>query len=153
MRPCLHLSFLLLIGATAPLPAQSTVTGLRDLDFGIVIRGVQTSVSPSDPIRSGRFYARHIVNRPVQVRFTLPTTLARVGGGGTLPISFGNTDAIAQGTAPGSTPVVFNPASPRVFVLRSSPDFYLNLGGRVSPAAAQPTGSYRGTVTLTCNFF
>lgn len=153
MRPCLLLPLLLLAAAVTPVAGQSTVTGIRDLNFGVVIRGVQTTVAPGDPIRSGRFYARHVLNRPVQLRFTLPTTLARVGGGGTLPISFGANDAIAQGTAGNSVPATFNPNSPRTFVLRTSADFYVNLGGRVSPAAGQATGAYRGTVTLTCTFF
>ena len=153
MRPCLLLQLLLLIATATPAAGQSTVTGIRDLNFGVVIRGVQTSVPPSDPIRSGRFYVRHILNRQVQLRFTLPTTLARVAGGGTLPISFAATDAIAQGTAGSSVPVTFNPNNTQTFTLVSSADFYVNLGGRVSPAAGQATGAYRGTVTLTCTFF
>jgi hypothetical protein len=153
MRRCAaFLSFVLALAA-APLAGQSQVTGIRDLAFGIVIRGVQTSVSPNDPVRSGRFYVRHVLNRPVQLRFTLPTQLARVGGGGNLPISFSNTDAVAQGTAPSSVPVVFNPNNPQTFILRTSADFYVNLGGRVSPAANQASGNYRGTVVLACNFF
>jgi hypothetical protein len=142
-----------LMASAAPLAGQSTVTGVRDLAFGIVIRGVPTSVTPNDPIRSGRFYVRHRLNRQVQVRFTLPTQLPRVGGGGNLPISFGPADAIAQGTAPTSRPVTFNPNGARTFNLVTSADFFINLGGRVSPAANQPTGNYRGTVTLTCTFF
>lgn len=151
MLRCLLLLFL--VGVATPLAGQSLVTGVRDLDFGPVIRGVPAAVSPADPIRSGRFYARHQLNRPVQLRFTLPTQLPKVGGGPGLPITFGATDAIAQGTAPNSLPVVFNPNSPRTFRLVSSADFFVNLGGRVNPTAGQPTGAYRGTVTLTCNFF
>lgn len=136
-----------------PLAGQSTVSGVRDLGFGAVIRGVQATVSPGDPVRSGRFYVVHRLNRQVQVRFTLPTQLARVGGGGNLPISFSTTDAIARGTAPSSAPVTFDPNTARTFNLVTSPDFYVNLGGRVSPAANQATGSYRGTVVLTCTFY
>jgi hypothetical protein len=153
MRRCAaFLSFALVLAAT-PLAGQSQVTGIRDLAFGIVIRGVQTTVSPNDAIRSGRFYVRHVLNRPVQLRFTLPTQLARVGGGGNLPISFSSTDALALGTGPTSVPVLFNPNNPQTFILRTSADFYVNLGGRVSPAANQPSGNYRGTVVLACNFF
>jgi hypothetical protein len=152
MRQCL-LILLLLLGFSASSAAAQTVTGVRDLNFGVVIRGVQTSVVPADPIKSGRFYVRHIINRQVQVRLTLPTTLARVAGGGTLPISFAATDAFAQGTAGSSVPVTFNPNNTQTFTLTTSADFYVNLGGRVSPSAAQATGAYRGTVTLTCTFF
>lgn len=152
MRSCLPI-LLMLLGVTASSAAAQTVTGVRDLNFGIVIRGVQTTVAPNDAIKSGRFYVRHAIGRQVQVRFTLPTTLARVAGGGTLPITFSATDAIAQGTAGNSVPLTFNPNNTQTFNLVTSADFYINLGGRVSPAAGQATGAYRGTVTLTCTFF
>ncbi|HEY7683879.1 MAG TPA: hypothetical protein VH879_14630 [Gemmatimonadales bacterium] len=153
MRRCFALLVLALIAVTRPLTGQSQVTGIRNLAFGVVIRGVQTSVAPADPIKSGRFYVRHQLNRQVRVAFTLPTQLPRVGGGGNLPITFRATDAIAQGTAGNSVPVTFNPNNPITFTLTTSADFYLNLGGRVSPAAGQATGNYQGTVTLTCTFF
>ena len=152
-RCFLAVAFAALWVAARPLAAQSTVTGVRNLDFGPVIRGVPSSVSPNDPIRSGRFYVRHIIGRQVQVRFTLPTQLARVAGGANLPISFGTTDAVAKGTAPTSNPVTFNPNNTQTFTLVTSADFFVNLGGRVSPAAGQATGAYQGTITLTCTFF
>jgi hypothetical protein len=152
MRPCLWLVPLFLTFATAPAAGQ-TVTGLRDLNFGVVIRGVQTTVAPADPIKSGRFYVRHALGRQVQVRFTLPTRLNRVGGGPNLRISFAATDAIAQGTSGGSVPVTFDPNNTQTFTLVTSADFFVNLGGRVSPTPGQQTGDYRGTVTLTCTFF
>lgn len=154
MHRCLtSLAFIALCVASQPLAAQSTVTGIRNLAFGPVIRGVPSSVSPNDPIRSGRFYIRHIIGRQVQVRFTLPTRLNRVAGGGNMPITFGATDAVARGTAPTSVPVTFNPNAARTFNLVTSADFFVNLGGRVSPAAGQATGAYTGTITLTCTFF
>ncbi|MEO8634408.1 MAG: hypothetical protein ABI587_03925 [Gemmatimonadales bacterium] len=152
-RCLIVLSCLALATATRPLAAQSTVTGIRNLDFGPVIRGVPSSVSPNDPIRSGRFYVKHIINRQVQVQFTLPTRLNRVAGGGNMPITFATTDAVAKGTAPTSNPVTFNPNTTITFTLTSSADFFINLGGRVSPAAGQATGAYAGTITLTCTFF
>lgn len=152
MRRCAFPLLLALIAAP-PLRAQSQVTGLRNLAFGPVIRGVPASVAPGDPVRSGRFYVRHRLNRQVRIQFTLPTRLTRVGGGGNLPISFGTTDGIAQGTAPSSVPVVFNPNTAQTFTLVTSADFHVNLGGRVTPAAAQATGNYTGTVTLTVTFF
>lgn len=152
MRSC-FLSLTLALLTASPLVGQSSVTGIRNLDFGAVIRGVQTSVSPNDPVRSGRFYVRHVLNRQVQVRFTLPNRLTRVAGGGNLPISFGTTDAVAKGTAPTSNPLTFNPNNTQTFTLVSSADFYINLGGRVSPAANQATGAYSGTIVLTCTFF
>lgn len=152
MRRCVFPLLLALIAAL-PLRAQSQVTGLRNLAFGPVIRGVPASVAPNDPVRSGRFYVRHQLNRQVRIQFTLPTRLTRVGGGGNLPISFGTTDGIAQGTAPSSVPVVFNPNAAQTFTLVTSADFNVSLGGRVTPGAGQATGNYTGTVTLTVTFF
>lgn len=152
MRRCAFLLLSALLAAT-PLAGQSTVTGIRDLAFGIVIRGVQTTVAPADPVKSGRFYVRHRLNRQVRIQFTLPTQLARVGGGGNLPITFPNNSGIAQGTAGNSVPLTFNPNVAQTFNLVTSADFFVNLGGRVSPATNQATGNYRGTVTLTVTFF
>ena len=153
MRRCLLISVFALTAVVRPLAGQSQVTGIRNLAFGAVIRGVQTTVAPSDPIKSGRFYVRHQINHQVQLRFTLPTQLPRVGGGANLPISFSATDGIAQGTAGSSLPVTFNPNNTQTFTLVTSADFYVNLGGRVSPAANQTTGSYQGSIVLTCTFF
>ncbi len=152
MRRCAFLLLSALLAA-APLAGQSTVTGVRDLAFGVVIRGVQTTVAPTDPVKSGRFYVRHVLNGRVRVQFNLPTRLTRVGGGGNLTINFPNNGAIAQGTAGNSVPVTFNPHAAQTFNLTTSPDFFVNLGGRVSPAANQATGNYIGTVTLTVTFF
>jgi hypothetical protein len=152
MRSCL-LSLSLALLTASSLVGQSTVTGVRGLDFGVVIRGVPNAVSPNDPIRSGRFYVRHMLTHQVQVRFTLPTRLSRVAGGANLAITFGTTDAVAQGTAPTSLPVTFNPHNTQTFTLATSADFYVNLGGRVAPTAGQATGMYSGTVVLTCTFF
>lgn len=153
MRRCVVPLALALIAATTPLAGQSQVTGVRNLAFGVVIRGVPNTVAPNDPIRSGRFYVRHQLNRQVRIRFTLPAQLARVGGGGNLAIRFGAGDAIAQGTAANSVPVTFNPHNQQTFTLVTSADFYVNIGGQVTPGANQATGNYLGTITLTCTFF
>jgi hypothetical protein len=149
MKPLLTaLAFLL---CASPLVAQNTCSGVRDLAFGPVVRGVQNTVVPTDPIKSGRFYIRYILNRNIRVQFALPTRLTRAGGGN-LPITFTTTSAIAQGTGPSSTPVPFDPNTAITFQLVSSADFYINLGARVSPAANQALGNYSGTITLTCTF-
>lgn len=136
-----------------PLAGQSSVTGMQDLAFGVVIRGVTTSVAPTDPVRRGRFYVTHILGHQVTLRFTLPNRLDRIGGGANMPINFGPNDGIAVGTAGNSVPVSFNPHGNRTYTLTTSADFNVYLGGRVSPAANQATGSYVGTITLTCTFF
>ncbi len=154
MSKCFRfLPLLALCLVARPLAGQSSVTGMQNLAFGIVIRGVATSVSPNDPVRRGRFYIRHIINHQIGLRFTLPNRLNRVGGGGNMPISFAATDGIAHGTAGNSVPLTFNPNNNQTFNLVTSADFNVYLGGRVSPAANQATGNYTGTITLTCTFF
>jgi hypothetical protein len=153
MHRCLAAAFLLLAASTEDLAGQ-TVTGIRDLDFGFVVRGVASTVSPSDPIRSGRFYIKYVVGGRVKVNFTLPAALNRVGGGATLAIQFRNGDAAWQETAPGSAFTVFNPNGvSNIHPLVASPDMYVYLGGRVSPTASQLTGAYTGTVVLIATFF
>ena len=110
-------------------------------------------MAPTDPVRRGRFYIRHILNHQVGLRFTLPLKLDRVGGGSSMPINFGANDLMIQGTASGSPPEFFNPHGNQNYQLDTTPDIYLNLGGQVSPGATQPTGTYLGTITLTCVFF
>lgn len=141
----------LFLVAASPLAAQTTCAGMRDLAFGPVVRGVQATVVPTDPIKSGRFYIRYILNRNVRVQFTLPTRLTRTGGGN-LPITFTTTSAVAQGTATPSVPVTFDPNTAITFSLVTSADFYINLGGRVTPAANQAMGNYTANITLTCTF-
>jgi hypothetical protein len=154
MRRCLFPLAVAVIAASQPLMGQVQVIGIRDLAFGAVIRGVQTSVSPSDPIRSGQFYLNYSAGGRVRLRFTLPSTLARVGGGATMPISFKNGDAIIQGTAPGSPASSFNPgAVSNEFLLLPNPDANVWIGGRVSPAAAQASGTYVGTIVLSVTVF
>jgi hypothetical protein len=145
------LAVLLLLLPASALVAQNTCSGVRTLAFGPVVRGVQNTVAPADPIKSGRFYIKYILNRNVRLQFALPTQLTRTGGGN-LPITFSTTSAVAQGTGPTSTPVPFDPNTAITFQLVSSTDFYVNLGARVSPAANQTTGNYAGTITLTCTF-
>jgi hypothetical protein len=142
----------LLAGTASPLSAQLTIQGDRNLAFGVVIQGVASSVVPSDPVKSGEFEFTSAIGKTIQIAFTLPTRLNGPAGA-TMPITFGATDAIAQGTAPTSKPVTFDPRSAKTFNLVTSARILVFLGGRVTPAAAQRTGSYSNTVTMTVTVF
>src|SRR5262245_4818089 len=110
MSKCFRfLPLLALCLVARPLAGQSSVTGMQNLAFGIVIRGVPNTVAPTDAVRRGRFYVKHILNHQIGLSFTLPNQLSRVGGGGNMNITFSATDGIAQGTAGSSVPVTFNP--------------------------------------------
>ncbi|MDH4132184.1 MAG: hypothetical protein OEW17_03725 [Gemmatimonadota bacterium] len=136
-----------------PLAGQTQVSGVRDLSFGIVIAGVPATVAPGDPVKSGQFYLRYVTGGRARVRLTLPATLNRVGGGGTMPISFRNGDAFVLGTAPGSVPSSFNPGGLLNYRFTGSADANIYLGGRVTPAAATASGNYTAPVVLTATFF
>ncbi|HSE66227.1 MAG TPA: DUF4402 domain-containing protein [Gemmatimonadales bacterium] len=154
MLRCFRVFPLLVLCLVArPLAGQSTVTPIQDLNFGVVIRGVTTTVDPTDPVKRGRFYVKHILNHQVGLRFALPSRLDRVGGGATMPINFGARDLMIQGTASNAPPEFSNPHGNQNYSLDTTPDIYVNLGGQVSPATNQPTGVYLGTITLTCVFF
>jgi hypothetical protein len=149
MRPLPLLAALALLAAAArPAAAQVTVSRIRDLDFGPVIRGIATHVGPSDPVKSGEFQFTAAIGSRVRVRFTLPNRLNGPAGA-TMPISFGTTDAIATGTAPSSVPVTFNPNVAQTFNIVTSTVILVFIGGTVTPAGGQALGTYTNTITLT----
>ena len=137
-----------LLTAASPAAAQITVSGIRNLAFGPVIRGVATHVFPNNPVKSGQFRFVTAIGNRVRVQFTLPNRLNGPAGA-TMPISFSTTDAIAVGTAAISVPVTFNPKGARVFVIVTSTTINVFIGGTVTPAAAQALGAYTNTITLT----
>jgi hypothetical protein len=134
-----------LLAAASPATAQVTVSGIRELEFGPVIRGVASHVLPSDAVRSGQFRFVTAIGNTVRLQFTLPNRLNGPSNA-KLPISFGSTDGIAVGSA---SPVTFNPTTSQTFNIVSSTTINVFLGGTVSPAANQATGDYTNTITLT----
>lgn len=148
MRCSLLLALATILFASRPVTAQVTVSPVRDLAFGPVIVGVPTYVPPSHPVRSGEFRMTAPLLTRVRFRFTLPNQLNGPAGA-TLPIRFGNNDAIATGTAPNSIPVTFNPKGAAVFQIVTSTTVLVFIGGTVTPAANQRQGNYTGTITFT----
>jgi hypothetical protein len=137
-----------LLAAATPAAAQVTVSGIRDLAFGSVIRGVATRVTPDNPVKSGQFRFITAIGNQVRLRFTLPNRLNGPGGA-RLTISFGTTDGIAVGSAANSVPVTFNPNQTQTFNIVTSTTINVFLGGTVTPTANQAFGNYTNTVTLT----
>lgn len=137
-----------LMAIASPAAAQATVSGIRNLAFGPVIRGVATRVPPSDAVKSGQFRFVTPIGSQVRLQFTLPSRLDGPSGA-RLPISFGTTDAIALGSGATSVPVTFNPNTSATFTVVSSTTINVFLGGTVTPAAAQALGAYTGTITFT----
>ncbi len=148
MARMLWILLALITCTAAAASGQLTVSGLRNLAFGPVIQGLNSSVPPSDPVKSGQFEFIVPIGSRVRVQFTLPNRLNGPGGA-RMNIQFANNDAIALGQAPSSTPVTFNPRAPQTFNVVSSNRIWVFLGGTVTPAANQATGNYSNTVTLT----
>jgi hypothetical protein len=134
--------------AAPPAAAQITVTGIRNLAFGGVVRGVPSSVPPSHAVKSGQFRFVTAIGNTVRLQFTLPTRLNGPSGG-RLNISFSATDAFALGSGGTSVPVTFNPNNAQTFNIVSSNTINVFIGGTVSPAANQTLGAYTNTITLT----
>ena len=145
---------LLALGALAPAAsAQIVVQGVRDLDFGVVLPGLQTSVLATDPIQSGQYYfSTPALGTRVRIRFDLPSQLDEPGGA-SMPITFKNNDAMIEGTAPASPPVFFNPNANTNLVMTTSRDANIWLGGTVSPVGGQAVGTYTAPVVVTITIF
>ena len=143
---------LMAMAAAPSAAAQVSINGVRDLAFGQVIVGIPSSVAPSHPTRSGQFHITAPLGSKLQVRFTLPDNLAGPAGA-QLPINFGSNDAMAIGSAAGSTPITYNPKATRNPQFQPSTSYEVFIGGTVSPAGNQRPGNYAATITLTITSF
>jgi hypothetical protein len=130
-----------------------TLSKLRDLDFGTVIKGVATTVQPTGAT-AGALQVTGSRNAFVVISFTLPTQLTNIQAlpGSAIPISFNATSARwnrANNNAGAGH--AFNPATGAVGRLgpRRNPNMYIWLGGTVNPAAAAKPGIYQGNVIVS----
>ena len=130
-----------------------TVSTLRDLDFGSVIKGVATTVAPT-AVTAGEWEVLGSPNAFVVISFTLPTQLTNIQAlpGSTMPIAFNATSAIwrrATNNPAGGT--TFNPAGGAVGRLGPppNPSLYIWLGGTVNPALTAKPGIYQGNVIVS----
>jgi hypothetical protein len=137
-----------LLATASPATAQITVSGVRNLAFGVVVGGIATLVLPSDPVKSGKFQLQSSNGTRVRLQFTLPNRLNGPAGA-TMPLSFGATDAILSGNAGNNNLVTFNPSNPQNVQVVPSTPIIVFLGGTVSPPANQAFGAYANTITLT----
>ena len=130
-----------------------TVTALRDLNFGTVLKGVPTSVLPSNAA-AGAWQVQGDKNAQVTITFTLPTVLTNIQAlpGSTMPISFGAASALwnrGTNSVVGATP--FDPSAVTTGKLGppANPFIYLWIGGTVSPAVTAKPGIYTGTIVVS----
>ena len=130
-----------------------TITTLRDLNFGTVVKGVATTVAPT-AVSAGEWQVGGSPNAFVVVSFTLPTELTNIQAlpGSTMPISFNATSAIwrrATNDPVGGT--TFDPVSGTVARIGPppNPNLYIWLGGTVNPALTAKPGIYQGNVVVS----
>jgi hypothetical protein len=141
---------ILIIALAFARPVSAQVTTMRGLDFGLLLPGIPKTILPTDAAAAQWRY-RPLLTLLLNVSFTLPTSLSRVGGGGSLPISFCSTCAIYRINSDNpSGGVTFNPETgAHNLSITLLSNIYFWLGAVVSPTVSQPAGSYSGTVTIT----
>jgi hypothetical protein len=142
-----------------------TATGTRTLQFGVVIPQTTTTVLPRTP-QSGEWRLAGVQGkRFMDISFVLPATLVNAKGN-TLAISFNGAFAgaceIYNNVCDPTTYETWNPtttvfpASYRLVAERwrpGRPRYNTNqvsvyIGGRVTPPASQPPGTYTATVVV-----
>lgn len=128
--------------------ANLTVTGEQDLQFGTVLPGLPTPVSPADGASAGRFEIRGNRDAEVVVELTLPSGLLAQGGT-ELPLAFGFADG-RWGTRPSIRQSHgFDPNVPLVAQLSRGGRLYIWLGGTAQPLPSQAPGIYSAAINIT----
>jgi hypothetical protein len=154
------------IAGKANVAAQVAVAKVTDLDFKNVTPGVDKTINFVSVVTAGiatgfestgQWTITKGANTQVTLAFTtLPTTLAGPSAA-TLPIAYtAQLSKAATVAHPISTPIEGNTVS----VANSSTTqpyyatdaFQLDLGGTVSPGAAQTSGAYTADITLTATY-
>jgi hypothetical protein len=137
------------IQAIATVLSAVTVAAGNDLQFGNVTPGVNKTVAIADA-GAGRFDVVKAAAEGVTLAFTLPTTLD--DGGNTLPIGSWSGGWNTTQTPAGATSFTPSPAGTNTTATAGT-DIFVYVGATVSPAVAQPAGSYAGTVTMSVVYF
>jgi hypothetical protein len=144
------------LGATVLIDNTAlTIAQLNELDFGVVVPGIPTSIGPKTAL-AGKFVLHGAKNAEARITFALPTLLTV--GPHSMPISFAddpiigkfgchrNQDQQANCTA-------YTPSTALVIRIRNNAPpqntFYVWIGGKVSPAVGQQPGIYTGLVTMS----
>ncbi len=144
------------------LAAPLTGTGMRALDFGVIVPGTTTvTVLPTSPA-GGQFRITGVKSRKsVDISFTLPTQMTGPGGAA-IPLSFnGNFAGLCEidtsGNCEAASFFTWNPVTTPSY--RDQPTRYkpgrkvfaydtyqVYLGGVASPAANQRQGTYTAAI-------
>ncbi len=136
-------SFALVANAQTPL----AVRPIQDLQFGLLIPGVPTTVDALQLSRSGQLQIQASVGTTIEIRFTLPNRLT--GSNQPLPITFGSTSAGISASSAPTDVVRFNPSNPTRFKFTATDRATLFLGGTAIPKNNQRVGAYAAPIIVT----
>ncbi len=140
------------VTATALLsPTALAVGQLKNLQFGNVTAGVPVTINPRTNPNAGEFEIQGTRNAEVAVTLTLPTQLST--GFWTMPVGFGVTSGCwrRQGGQAGCN--FWDPNTILIARIRNqnppNNHLWVWIGGTASPAAAQNSGVYLGTIQMS----
>lgn len=126
------------------------VTPQRDLAFGNVIPGLETSIPYSDPT-SGSWEVKCENNSFIRIDFLgLPATLA--GAGDSMPVRFEATSAYVYLPRAPVENFVFDPTVGITVQAGPPGRAYIYLGGIASPRPNQSPGDYASPVTIDVTY-
>lgn len=133
-------------GANRPRPFVAIAH--RDLTFGEVLPGINTTIRSDDPRQSALFEVQGQANGSVRIEFLLPSALTSPSGA-ELALAFGHGDGQADFSHGRFRGVRFDPRSPLIASLGPNGKLYVKLGGTVLPTINQPGGVYTATISIT----
>ncbi|MEE9533573.1 MAG: hypothetical protein V3W06_04080 [Acidimicrobiia bacterium] len=145
---------LLMLGVGRPctdLTAQNAAlvpSGSQNLQFGLILPGLPTTVSYQDAVNAGQIQIRGEKRAEVRVVFTLPPALVAPSGA-TLNLQFGASDAGFSTKPSVGSSQSFDPQVPLITNLSNSGRLYLFLGGIAVSIPQQEAGAYQATTTIT----
>jgi hypothetical protein len=133
----------------ATLAAQRPVgaRGVRALDFGMLLPGVQSAVGATDAFRAGQFEIIAAKGDQVEITLVLPAALASAAGD-LVPLDFGPESVAFSESGNKAVPVAV-PGAPFTVRLERNGRGFVYVGGRALPSPTQRSGPYAATVALT----
>ena len=142
-----------LAASAAPLRAQggrpvAVIGGVRALSFGDVLPGVQSTILPTDPTRSGQFNITGQKFSEIEAWLTLPTQMTGPAGA-SIPLVFGPGSAGRSNTGAITDQITVDPRTRFTLTLSGNGRGFVYLGGTLLPAGQLPAGPYSATITLT----
>ena len=128
--------------------APLRVNALRSLEFGLLIGGVESTLTPTDGRVTAEFEILGTKGATVSLLFTLPSEL--VGESGQrLALSFGSQSAAYSVTQSGTDLIAFDPRAPFSVTLPIAGRVVVVVGGTAKPSQQLISGRYTGNLSLS----